>query len=331
MENSYFNITGKIKLLGFAILFLGLAGCSDIIEEDISGDVVTVIIPQQSAVLNSNNVHFKWNELEGADSYNLQLVQPSFSAIQSFVLDSNITNTEFYYVLEPGDYEFQIRGENSAYETVYSGPYSLTVDSVSDLTGQLVPLLSPANNFYSNQSDLTLTWQSIYAAESYEIQVRSGADFNASATILYTDPANTGTSTTTTGSIFGTEGEYSWGVRASNQTSQSTFSSRTIYIDLTNPNDVTLNAPADVSTASSDTVVFKWTSGVDPGTINAPLTYKLELDTDSGFGSFTEYTTTADTLQLILAANTYYWRVYAEDEAGNQSVYYSPEYSVIVP
>lgn len=331
MANSYFSITGKIKT-GLALsMIIAMSACSDFIEEDISGDTVTVIIPQHNSALGTNNVHFKWEELKGADSYNLQVVEPSFNTIQSFVLDSNITGLEFYYFLAPGDYEFQIRAENSAYETAYSGPYAFTVDSVSDLTGQLVPLLSPANNIYSNQSDLNLSWQSIYAAESYEVQVRAGADFNTSVTILFTAPAVIGTSTTTTGSIFSAEGEYSWGVKAVNQSSQSAFSSRSIYIDKTNPNDVALISPSDATTATSDTIVFKWSSGVDPGIVNSPLSYTLELDTDPAFGSPASYTESVDTLQLILNTATYYWRVYATDAAGNESVFYSPEYSVIVP
>ncbi|MBD3639224.1 MAG: hypothetical protein HUJ25_17845 [Crocinitomicaceae bacterium] len=331
MENYYFSIIDKIKISLLFLTSLIVTACSDIIEEDISNETVQVIIPQSNATLTTNNVHFKWEKLKGADSYRLRVVEPSFSSINTYILDSSVANTEFYYVLDPGDYEFMIRAENSAYETGYTGPIPFTVDSVSDLTGQLIPLLAPANNYYSNLSDLPLSWQSIYAAETYEVQVRSGADFNSSATILFTATGLTGTSVTTTGSVFTNEGEYSWGVKAVNQSSQSSFSSRTIYIDKTVPNDVSLTAPADASTSSSDTVVFYWSSGVDPGTINSPLSYKLELDNDPAFSSFSEYTTTVDSLQLILSTGTYYWRVYAIDEAGNQSVFYSSEYSVIIP
>lgn len=330
MANYYFNTTGKISAL--LILFgLMITSCSDIIEEDISNETVQVIIPQSNANLSSNNVHFKWHKLEGADGYRLQVVEPSFSSINTFVLDSLVTGTQFYYVMNPGDYEFMIRAENSAYETPYTGPIPFTVDSVSDLTGQLVPLLSPAHGYYTNLSDLTFTWQSIYAAETYELQVRLGADFNSATTILYTSPGIIGTSETTTGNVFANEGEYSWGVKGVNPTSQSAFSARTVYIDKTVPNNVSLISPGDATTASGDTVVFHWTSGVDPGTVNSPLSYKLEIDNDPGFGTFTEYTTTVDSLQLVLSTGTYYWRVYALDEAGNQSVLYSDEYSVIIP
>ena len=210
MENSYFNTTDKIRFLLLILSGVLLSGCSDFIEEDISNDTVQMIIPQSGATLTSNNVHFKWDELKGADSYRLQLVQPSFSSIQDFLLDSLIANTEFYYILNPGDYEFQIRGENSAYETVYSGPYAFTVDSVSDLSGQSISLVAPLDMYYTNQTDFTASWQNLYAADYYEFQIRSGSNFSAGS-ILLTVSNVYGLSYATSSGPFSVENYYSWG------------------------------------------------------------------------------------------------------------------------
>ena len=333
MENYYFNIIAKTRVLGLlAAAFLGgLFSCSDFIEEDLSEKTVNVILPQSGANLNSNYVHFKWDKLTGADNYRLQIVKPSFVSISEFVMDSLVIGEEFYYNLAPGDYQFQLRAENAAYQSIYAGPYSFSVDSVSDLQNQLVPLLSPVDGLYTNLTDLNFSWQSIFAASDYEIQIRSGSNFNASATILYTVPGIVGTSHTSTGNVFLNEGAYSWGVRGANPTSVSAFSSRSVYVDITNPNDVVVLEPLDATTTISDTVVFKWSSGVDPGTIHAPLSYELQLATDVGFGSYTTYQSTVDSLELVLPTDTYYWRVFALDGAGNQSVYYSSEFSVTVP
>jgi hypothetical protein len=328
MENYCSNIIVRINLL--ILIVLPFTGCKDIIEEDISEDLVNVIIPQDSSSTTANDVHFKWDELDGADAYRLQIVEPSFTNISSFVLDSLITGTDFYYTLSPGNYEFQIRGENSYYQSIYNGPFSFSVDSSLDLSVQTVPLLSPNDMIYSNQSDQTFTWQIMYAADNYEIQIRSGTDFNSGTTLL-SETSLTGSSYSTTGNFFSTDGVYHWGVRAFNQSSQSGFNSRTISIDQTLPNDVVLTSPTDASSSTSDTVVFKWTSGLDPGTINSPISYILEIDTDISFGSPSVHLSSVDTLQLILGSNTYYWRVYAQDEAGNQSAFYSSEYSIIVP
>jgi len=328
MVRYYFNIIVKSSC---CILLFGVTSCKDILEEDIQNQMVTMIIPQADDTLTTNSVHFKWHEMDGADEYRLQVVSPSFSDISSFELDSLISGTEFYYALNPGNYEFQIRGENSAYESVYSGPYAFQIDSVSDLSNQVVPIVQLGSPYYTNLSDVSVQWQSVFAADYYEFQLRSGSNFNSSTTTLVTEPVIYGNAFATSTAPLSAEGEYSWGVRAINNNSQSQYSSEVIYVDLTNPNDVSLLSPSDGFNNSNDTVLFKWDSGTDPGSINSPISYVLELDVNASFTSLTEYNTSADSLKLVLSSNTYYWRVKALDEAGNQSVYYSPEYSVIIP
>ncbi|MEO9531921.1 MAG: hypothetical protein ABJG68_15785 [Crocinitomicaceae bacterium] len=332
MVNYYSNIIAKTRNLGLlAIGLVSISSCKSIIEEDISEEVVIMIIPTQNDTIETNNVHFKWNELEGADNYRLQVVEPSFTNINTFVLDSLITGTEFYYSLNPGQYQFQLRAENSAYQSLYYGPVSFLVDSVSDLSSQIIPLVSPADAYYTNLSDLTFSWQSIFAADYYEFQLRSGADFDNSGTIIDSETLIYGSTYTTTGSALASEAEYSWGVRGVNQTSQTAFTSRSVFVDLTIPNDVSLVSPADASTAANDTLYFSWSYGTDQGTVQSPISYVLEIDDDSNFGSFTEYTTAIDSVEVPLTTGTFYWRVYAIDEAGNQSEFYSTENSVIIP
>ena len=332
MENYYSNIIAKTKWLSTALVCsLILFSCKDFIEEDISEMSVEMIIPTANDTITSNNVHFKWNEMVEADNYRLQIVEPSFTNINTFELDSLITGTEFYYSLDPGVYQYQIRAENSVYQSLYYGPITFVVDSLTDLSSQTVPLVSPVDSYYTNLSDFTANWQTIFAADYYEFQLRSGADFDASGSILESGTLIYGNSYLTSLSSLNAEGEYSWGVRAINQTTQSDFSSRPIYSDKTLPNDISLSSPLDASTATSDTIILKWSYGTDPGSVNAPISYLIEVDDDSGFGFPTDYTTVADSLQVILSAGTYYWRGYALDEAGNISASYSSEFSVIIP
>ena len=331
MENFCFNITDRIKAVLMVLLALSIVGCKDVIEEDISNENVVVIIPQNNITLTSNNVHFKWEELEGASHYNLQLVEPSFDAIQTFILDSNITGTNFYQILDPGDYEFKVRAENGAYETAYTGPYSFTVDSVSDLAGQLVPLASPVDMHYTNLTDFTAAWQSLFAADYYEFQIRSGQDFNTGS-VIFTESNIYGLTYATTTGPLSIEGYYSWGVKGINQSSQSDYNSHVIGADFTVPNDVIITTPVDAYSATTDTVTFHWNYGIDPGTVNSPISYSMHLGNDINFTTYTEYTSTVDSVTVNdIPTGTYYWRVYALDEAGNQSVYYSNSHSLIIP
>ena len=132
--------------------------------------------------------------------------------------------------------------------------------------------------------------------------------------------------------LFLTEGAYAWGVKSVNQTSSSAFSDRTIFLDLTPP-----NSPLSVSPASgasfADTVVLKWNTGIDPGTVHAPVSRIVELSTDTLFGTtFFTYTLSVDTVQHIFTSpGTYWWRVYTLDQAGNISTNYSAHRKIIIP
>ena len=336
MENFCFNISSSLKanlaLVSGIFFLLLIAGCNAIFETDIRQETVTMIIPTANDTILSNQVHFKWNPVKGADFYNLQVVDPSFASINDFMLDSNITGEEFYLVLSPGGYEFKIRAENSAYQSEYSGPFSFYVDSVSDLSAQIVALIAPADNYYSNADNFTYSWQPVYSADNYEFQLRSGLDFDASTTILQVTSGIYSTSYTTPEGLFPTEGSYSWGVKAVNSTSSSAFSSRTILIDLTAPNDAVLLSPA-TGASFADTVTFQWDSGSDPGTIHAPVSAHVEIATDSLFGSVIQtYDVSGDTVQHVFTSlGTYWWRVYLFDEAGNSSANYSEQRKVLIP
>lgn len=336
MQTSCSNITGRLIKYMLAVpaalvAVVQMSSCEVIFEKKINKDSLNLIIPMNNDTSSTNNVHFKWEEVKGASHYNLQIVKPSFLSIDEFVLDSNLIGDEFYFALDPGKYQFQIRGENSSYQTPWVGPYNLVVDSVSDLSGQVVPLISPTDLLYSNDANFTFSWQQVYAAETYEFQLRSGADFALSGTTLHSASGIYGTSYSTPAGLFATEGAYAWGVKAFNQTSSSGFSDRTLYIDLTAPNSP-LSVSPDHGTSFADTVVLKWSMGTDPGTIHAPVFRYVEISSDTLFSSILQdYTVSVDTVQHIFTnPGTYWWRVYALDQAGNISTNYSAHRKVII-
>lgn len=325
MDAFYFNISNSFRNFSFLLIITITTSCNVLFEEDITEETVDVIIPTDQDTISSNLVHFKWNELYGATFYNLQIVQPSFDDISLFVLDSNIAEEEFYYALNPGSYEFQIRGENAAYQSLYAGPFTIVVDSVSDLTTSVVPLLSPSDAFYSNATNFSYSWLPVFSADYYEFQLRSGNDFESSSTILFSATDIFSTAYSTPDGLFPTEAGYAWGLKAHNTTSSTNFSGRTIFIDRTNPNDPLATSPAH-GDSFADTVVLKWDAGIDPGVINAPITAHVEIGLDTLFSSLltTYQLTDTDSVQHVFGSTgTYWWRVYLEDEAGNISDFYS--------
>lgn len=338
MENYYFNIIAKSshgRLSAILILIAGLllGSCNAIFEKDISGEEVTLILPTDNDTVLTNHVHFKWVGIDGASFYNLQIVQPGFNDISTFVLDSNIAGDDFYFILEPGDYQFKIHGENGGYKSLSSGPYSFYVDSVIDLSSQLVSLISPSDDFYSNGTeDIIVSWQNLFAADHYEYILKIGDSFD-SGSILDQDLNINTLSYTIPSSQFDVEGTYHWGIKGVNTTSSSVYSSRKILVDLTRPNDPVLTSPvAGVLISEGDELTLKWTTGTDPGTVNSPVTSTVEIATSDAFIDFEEFTgITSDSLVYTFSsAGEYWWRVKAIDGVGNLSEFYSEGRQIIV-
>lgn len=301
--------------------FLFSFACEDILEEDISGDMVQISYPFNNAVIESNIVSFQWGALGGADSYRIQIYRDN----AAMALDSLVSSTNFSYPLLGGHYQWRVRGENSAYESQYSFPAAFTVLESSDLTNQQVILASPANGLYTNSPSLTCTWQALAAAQSYSFQL-----FNVtSGQILVVDEDEiAGTSILLNNASLLQESEYQWKVKARNDDSETAvFSSRSFYIDRTVPNQPQLASPAnDTDQMLSQPISFAWNSSPDSGTIQSPLRYVIEFSNTASFSTVLQSSTvnSASFEESFTSDGTYFWRVKAVDKAGNNGNYSNP-------
>jgi len=103
------------------ILFIGITGCEDLIEEvDITNETVRILAPVNQVTLNTGDVLFSWEGVDQADSYHLQIAMPNFENAQQILADTNVVGTQFFKELEPNEYQWRIRAENSAYFTNYT-------------------------------------------------------------------------------------------------------------------------------------------------------------------------------------------------------------------
>ena len=318
MQNYIFNILKRSSLA--LLLFLGV-GCSEFFVPDISNNTPLLIIPIDNDTIVNNSIHFKWEEMEGADGYRLQVVSPNFNQISTYPLDSLINGTEFFYTLDPGTYQYRIRAENSAFESNYSEVRTFVIDSTSDLSNLTLNLVSPADGFYTNETSPTFVWQDLYPADIYEAEIRQGTNWFTSTQI---ESGNSISSFyTLNGSL--AEGNYLWRITASNALPSSTVSEiRALHIDLTPPGIPSLVAPADLA-SFADTVHFSWNSGSDNGgTVNSPRYDSIYIFSDSlnplsseinrGYSQSETYTYIFQTP----SSPHYYWRVKTLDEAGNK-------------
>lgn len=107
----------KFSYFLFTALF-AMSSCDDFFEEDISDRTIQVVCPTDGAELSSSKLSFVWKEEEGAESYHVIVVSPSFKNIQSYVCDTILTDYKFELELPAGDYQWSLQGKNSGYESL---------------------------------------------------------------------------------------------------------------------------------------------------------------------------------------------------------------------
>ncbi len=304
----------KIQLL--AILGLSLfSACGDFLEDDISKDTVTLKAPADGVAVSQTTLDFWWEKLEGATSYRIQVVSPSFDSIATLVIDEEITDdTKFEATLPTGTYQWTVIGKNFGYETKEGMVFDLTVttDSASSLDGSILVLTAPVQDAATNEVDIVFSWQSMLNADDYNFQLAS-PDFSNNSFIL----ANELLEGTTVSKTL-TEGEYLWRVRGQNSSSISPFTERRLTIDLTPPNAPTLTSPADGATVTMP-VVLNWIPDLDSER-DTLYVYKDSLATISVLKAAM---TNSQFSFNDSSANKYFWRLRTVDKAGNIGPYSS--------
>lgn len=183
--------------------------------------------------------------------------------------------------------------------------------SVSSTEMTQVVLDSPANGSYTNQTDVTLSWNVAYIGDSYEVQVDDNSDFSAPEF----DETVEDLSVVVTGFVDGT---WYWRVRAINSygTTGEWSETWTFTVDTVAPDAPVLQNPEDGSTVYG-TPEFEWNASdgaslyqFEYNTLNDSETYEYRSE---------EIATTTITPPDMETPVTYYWFVRAGDEAGNWS------------
>ncbi|MCE3297034.1 MAG: hypothetical protein K0R65_2748 [Crocinitomicaceae bacterium] len=324
---------GKLRMfLAGGILLLGLQSCKEIIATDISETVPVMILPQANDTVAENPVHFKWEEIEGATKYHLQVVSKSFSNIQSYAIDSMVTSESIFISLDSNEYELMLTAMNEGYSSHTLGPVKFWVGVEPNESSDVVTLVSPPDGAYFNEDyhehedfeNGLFDWNALGNA-TYEFSLRKGTSYFAPTQIIEDKPDISGTQYTLINDLG--EGQYHWGVRAYVNGGETTVSTRRFYIDTTTPVIPTLISPTGLEQLSTGTITFSWQNSNDTGIIKSPMYSVLEVADDTNFtniidsGTFSisnssgTFTGTLD----IFETGTFYWRVRNLDEAGNTS------------
>lgn len=307
-----------IRTVAIAVALSALGSCRDIIEKDISKDTPDLILPSVNDTIQTNPLHVKWNALDGATKYRIEIVTPSFASIQDYALDSIVSGTNFYMDLDSNVYQIRLTAMNAGYTSLTTTPRTFWVGTSAGSSSGTVVLNSPAADSYVNESfNGNFSWYALSGASSYTFELHKTATF-AGQTLDYSDQLATTNLFSFTGADLA-EGTYCWGVKAFyGNGGETAYTKRTFQVDTVNPGNATLSLPANNANVNAGLVNFTWQTPADAGTVQSPLISVLQISTSTSFASLlTPMEVSGTTTNYNLSAGTYYWRILMKDEAGN--------------
>lgn len=293
----------KIKIALLLLLYTVVTlSCRDIIEKDIRKDQVTLLSPTDKFKSNVYSITFTWNDVEGATKYNIQIVEPSFANPNRILVDSNVSVPRFTYTFPTGNYQWKVKAFNNGYSTEYV-IRSLSVDSTTNLSKQILILKSPANDLATNSLKIKFTWDSLPSATQYQFQL-----LKPDYTIVKDQNVNT-----TSLELTLPTGDFKWQVRAQNQQYNSLFSTpRTLTIDTIPP-----NYSSELKALNDSTI--GWSR--DLSAIGDSIYIGIDTAFTIGTAKYKYYTTDLKLVLSKLPANKYFGKFRTFDKAGNKSAY----------
>jgi uncharacterized protein YegP (UPF0339 family) len=283
-------------------------------KKGLTGTVVLLMSPADKSTIIEKKVTFWWNQLNGAEKYNLQIASPSFSNPVKLIYDQWITDISAIVELEPGSYEWRVKASNSTSETGFSQS-SFSIYN-NDLTKQKTTLLKPLYAEMLNTPTVKFRWEKLNNNASYHILIKM--DSWESGTVV--QEMNTSNTELELSFLYG---EYFWGIKAIDplNNSETEYSIRKFGVDLTKPEIPKLKSPENQMVTEDHLLDFTW----EPTDVSdTKLTYTLEIY--QIINNVDILLTSKITQQKLIeynidAAGKYKWRIYATDNAGNKSTF----------
>lgn len=295
------------KLFTILILLTIVISCKKWVSEDISELSTQLLSPSNNHQDSIQNQQFWWEEVEGANEYQIQIVSPAFDSVVTSAVDSIVDGTSLNLTLLPGTYQWRVRGVNNDYESQWD-TRSFTIKSTVSLTGQNIIISTPTSGLNTNVLNHTITWNSLASASSYLIDV---LDSVGTSVNVYNTANNS------YAYVFPKVGLFTIKVQGLNDVSASFAAETKVLVDTTAPGAIELTFP-QLDTIKSFPSSFTW--GFDPDQASA-ITQNLIISRDSIFTDLildtvlnTQQTITFDTIPHV---GKLYWKVNRSDAAGN--------------
>jgi hypothetical protein len=267
---------------------------------------VALVSPVNNATNVNVNVTLDWAVVTGASAYHLEYsTEPNFNPSTYQSLGSGSSQFAVSGLPYGSVIYWRVRAAHPLDSTAWSAVWSFT--TAYQLTNAPV-LVSPADMANNQSISLTLSWNSVPTAVSYQYQIDEQATFSSPQSAI-TSNLNASISGLNYSTV------YWWRVRANNGAGYSPWSTAWYFSTATSPFN---NAPLLVSPADGAlSVVLAPTLNWDP--VNGAVSYEYEYDTDNQFNNPITNTTgvTAAGISGLNYNTTYYWRVRANDGSAN--------------
>ncbi|OFX68957.1 MAG: hypothetical protein A2X12_05480 [Bacteroidetes bacterium GWE2_29_8] len=294
----------------FLCIFFFISSCKEtgIEEPDLKDENIIINCPLNNLSTNMTNITFWWESIEYAEGYQIIIVYPNFTEIQKLIVDTNIVGNKFNITLSPGQYEWKIRAYNSASKTSFH-TYQLNIIKSDDLTMQSIILLSPDDYDTTNNTNFTFNWEKLVSAYDYRFTIRNTSPDATQILSVVLD-------TNSIDYVLG-EGAFEWEVRGQNNTTNTIYSTRHLYVDLTSPNKPIQLIPANNSSVNDSIILFSWDRGQVSGSsiYDSVFIYK-DASKQTILRSLKTITAT---YKDSLGVGNYWWDVVSYDKAGNVS------------
>ena len=162
--------------IAFALVLFSLS-CDELIERDISSELVNIIAPGDGIEVDSGRVTFFWDHIEDASEYSLQVVTGNFDTPDLLVLDTFLIDNKIKLNLDSGTYEWGVSSLNTNYQTRYS-VRSLTVKSENTTEGE-ISLIFPENNQVLTDTVFQFNWTTESTVSEFVFRVIDDAELSA--------------------------------------------------------------------------------------------------------------------------------------------------------
>lgn len=89
-------------------------------QVDLSTSSVQLTSPKDNISTSNTEINFIWEAVNGAYTYNIQIVKGSFDLVEEQILAAEINELSVSVALGPGNYEWRVKAANLDSETSYS-------------------------------------------------------------------------------------------------------------------------------------------------------------------------------------------------------------------